>query len=360
MKGITESMKGQMSGVLAMGMAEGRGPYDIAYKLKDRVEAIGITRARLIARTEVVHTHNAAAMNEFESLEGIVGETIYVQWWTALDERVRATHAARHGKVFKRKTAQGLIGEPNCRCALLPWTKTLAKARKGTLKVPEKWGAESFASFKDTFQKKYGMEADVFGTMPDTEAFNVVAESVEQAFSALPVEAQEAFRDLKIKIALTGDDVIKTKVGDASGLFDFDYRDGSATLSLATKGRKLTEEGLRLGQQSLSRSAPDFLLKEANTILPVTVRHEIGHWYLENFLRVTDYSKYRSLSYEWNEMYDILRGMERAERVSDIIMVNELEAFAESFALWTSPQYGKEGLTLPGGVDDFFRKILPK
>jgi len=129
MKGITESMKGQMSGVLAMGMAEGRSPYDIAYKLKDRVDAI-ITRARLIARTEVVHTHNEAAMNEFESLEGIVGETIYVQWWTALDERVRATHAARHGKVFKRKTAQGLIGEPNCRCALLPWTKTLAEARK--------------------------------------------------------------------------------------------------------------------------------------------------------------------------------------------------------------------------------------
>lgn len=138
MKGVTEAMKSQMSHELALGMAEGRSPYDIAYKLRDRVEKIGITRGRLIARTEVVRAHNQAALNEYDALEGIVGEEIKVQWWTALDERVRSTHQARHSKVYKRETAMGLIGEPNCRCALLPWTKTLADARVGRLERKNK------------------------------------------------------------------------------------------------------------------------------------------------------------------------------------------------------------------------------
>lgn len=155
MKGLTEQMKGQMSQVLALGMADGRSPYDIAYKLKDRVDAIGITRARLIARTEVIHAHNEAALNEFDSLEGIVGETIYVQWWTALDDRVRPTHAARHGRVYRRDKAKQLIGEPNCRCALLPWTKTLAEARKGKLGVPGALDEEEYKKVKELGDKEF-------------------------------------------------------------------------------------------------------------------------------------------------------------------------------------------------------------
>ena len=131
MKGVTEAMKSQMSDVLAQGMAEGRSPYDIAYKLRDRADKIGITRSRLIARTEVVRAHNVAALNEYEALEGVVGEKIYVQWWTALDERVRATHKARHARRYSRETAQGLIGEPNCRCSLLPWLKTISDIKQG-------------------------------------------------------------------------------------------------------------------------------------------------------------------------------------------------------------------------------------
>ena len=134
MKGITEAMKSQMSDVLAQGMAEGRSPYDIAYKLRDRVDKIGITRSRLIARTEVVRAHNVAALNEFEALENLVGEEIWVQWWTAKDERVRPHHAIRHGQRYKRSTALGMIGEPNCRCALLPWTKTISDIKAKKLK----------------------------------------------------------------------------------------------------------------------------------------------------------------------------------------------------------------------------------
>jgi hypothetical protein len=109
LRGVTDWMSGEMSRQLALGLAEGRGPYDIARRLNNAIElqggtlgrnwtkgVRGVDRARLIARTEIVQSLNTA------------------------DERVRSSHAARHGRIYKRRDAQALIGEPNCRCALLP------------------------------------------------------------------------------------------------------------------------------------------------------------------------------------------------------------------------------------------------
>jgi len=42
-----------------------------------------------------------------------------------LDERVRGSHVFRHGKVYTREEAELLIGDPNCRCALLPWIESI-------------------------------------------------------------------------------------------------------------------------------------------------------------------------------------------------------------------------------------------
>ncbi len=130
MKGVTNAMRTQMNHVLATGMTDGKGPYQIAYDLVNRVDKIGITRARLIARTEIVYAHNRATLSEYESLEGIVGEEIKVQWWTALDERVRPQHRQWHGKIYTIEEAQSMLGAPNCRCGILPYTETLAKARE--------------------------------------------------------------------------------------------------------------------------------------------------------------------------------------------------------------------------------------
>lgn len=130
MKGVTNAMRTQMNHVLATGMAEGKGPYSIAYDLTNRIDKIGITRARLIARTETIYAHNSAILNEYSSLEGIVGEEIKVQWWTALDERVRAQHRQWHGNVYTQDQARGMLGAPACRCTVLPYTETLAKARE--------------------------------------------------------------------------------------------------------------------------------------------------------------------------------------------------------------------------------------
>lgn len=125
MKGVTEAMKAQMADVLAKGMADGVNPFQIARRLSDRVNKIGITRAKLLARTETTRAHVQATLNEYAALEGVVGERIDVQWWTANDERVRGrpggkypnaipSHWAWHGKIYTKEQAQTMIGAPNC------------------------------------------------------------------------------------------------------------------------------------------------------------------------------------------------------------------------------------------------------
>lgn len=132
LKGVTAAMDAQMSRVLALGLAEGKSPYTIAYDLANRVDKIGITRARLIARTEVVRTHNMAALNEYEFAEGLIGEEILIKWNTALDERVRDKHSlwarrvTKYGiGVYTRQEAMGMIGDFNCRCAVIPYIPSI-------------------------------------------------------------------------------------------------------------------------------------------------------------------------------------------------------------------------------------------
>ena len=125
MRGVTVAMNNQIANVLAEGLTEGIGATAMARRINDRVDKIGITRAKLIARTESNQIYNEGALMEFDNASGMIGETVLSQWWATLDNRVRASHLARHGKVFKREDAMLLIGEPNCRCSLLPYIESI-------------------------------------------------------------------------------------------------------------------------------------------------------------------------------------------------------------------------------------------
>ncbi len=135
LKGVDAEMDKQISRILAQGLAEGRNPNQLARQMTNRIDKIGITRSRLIARTEVVQTHNEATLNEFEVQSAILDEEIFSEWDTAGDERVRETsppdpagnvgHRARNGNVYTREVALRLIGEPNCRCALIPYIESI-------------------------------------------------------------------------------------------------------------------------------------------------------------------------------------------------------------------------------------------
>lgn len=122
LKGITEAMDVQISRVLAEGMAEGQPAREIARRINKKVDGIGIVRARVLARTETVRAYNEAQLNDYEGMQDIIEESILVQWWTSRDERVRhPRHTSRHAKIYRIEDARKLLGEPNCRCSVLPY-----------------------------------------------------------------------------------------------------------------------------------------------------------------------------------------------------------------------------------------------
>lgn len=127
LEGVTNAMASQMSRILAKGMLEGKNPLEVAKELADRVDKIGITRARTIARTEIIESHNRANIAEAEELEKLTGLTVKMRWLHASGEAYssplpndRVDHFYRHNKLFKKEDALPLLGLPNCRCGLAP------------------------------------------------------------------------------------------------------------------------------------------------------------------------------------------------------------------------------------------------
>lgn len=123
LKGITDVMDQQIGRVLAEGLASGRGPQDIARGMADRVEKIGITRARMLARTEVIRSHADASLNVYEEADAI-GVEVEAEFSTAKDDAVCPECQALEGRVYSLSDARGLIPvHPNCRCAFTPKLK---------------------------------------------------------------------------------------------------------------------------------------------------------------------------------------------------------------------------------------------
>lgn len=87
LKNITTYMSDEMGEELAKGLAEGKGPGDIARNITNRVDKVGKHRATLLARTEVINAYSGATLNRYERLNvGTV--TITAEWLTAGDDRV--------------------------------------------------------------------------------------------------------------------------------------------------------------------------------------------------------------------------------------------------------------------------------
>lgn len=120
LRGVTSEMDKQISRVLAEGLSQGKGPMDIARAMTDRVEKIGITRARAIARTETIATHADATLNSFEEA-GVMGVEVEAELVTANDDQVCPECQALEGRTFTMQDARGVIPvHPSCRCGWLP------------------------------------------------------------------------------------------------------------------------------------------------------------------------------------------------------------------------------------------------
>lgn len=120
LRNITDTMRGQIARVLTEGVQEGLNTRVIAANMVDRVDKIGITRARLIAQTETIRAYNIGSINEGErvGIEADV-EVLYL-WQSSEDGRVRPQHALWNQDLMTKALALARIGEPNCRCGIEP------------------------------------------------------------------------------------------------------------------------------------------------------------------------------------------------------------------------------------------------
>jgi len=120
LRGITEAMDTAISRELAAGLIDGRGPRSIARDLAERVDKIGITRARVLARTETIAAHADATLNTYREA-GLEGVTVVAEFATAGDDKVCPRCRELEGRTFRIDEADGVIPvHPNCRCAWIP------------------------------------------------------------------------------------------------------------------------------------------------------------------------------------------------------------------------------------------------
>lgn len=117
---ILEAQDAEASRVLVDALTRGQSNRELARRLGERVDAVGIHRGRLLARTAIVRAHAEAQLNELERLgfDEVVGE---VELATANDSRVCPLCRALEGTRRRIAEARGVIPvHPSCRCAWVP------------------------------------------------------------------------------------------------------------------------------------------------------------------------------------------------------------------------------------------------
>jgi SPP1 gp7 family putative phage head morphogenesis protein len=118
--GITDVMDQRISRVLASGIANGEGAMSVARNIADQVEGIGLTRARTLARTELVNAYSEATLNTYEDA-GLSSVELMAEFSTAGDDQVCPECEDLDGQVMSISEARGLIPRhPRCRCSWLP------------------------------------------------------------------------------------------------------------------------------------------------------------------------------------------------------------------------------------------------
>lgn len=135
MKGLTGQVKADMSRILTEGLARGLNPLDIARNMNEQT-GIEEFRANRIARTEIGTALRRAKWDEAEDATERLGLTTKEMHLSALSPTTRATHAARHGKLYTVEEcrdwwAQGANGI-NCKCA----TTSVLVDKEGNPVVP--------------------------------------------------------------------------------------------------------------------------------------------------------------------------------------------------------------------------------
>ena len=110
---------------LSRGIAEGKNPMTVAKEMVKDVasglDKIGLRRARLIARTEIMRAHHQATIAEYRRADEDMQVTVMAEFKATEDANVCPECEALDGKVFTLEEIEGIIPvHPACRCTALP------------------------------------------------------------------------------------------------------------------------------------------------------------------------------------------------------------------------------------------------
>lgn len=136
---------------LVTGLAVGENPIAVARGLRQQYN-IPLQRARLIARTEMLTAYREATRERFIENQSVI------KGWTWVSVLAKSTCPAcwiMHGS--KHSVDERLDGHPNCRCVMVPFTKSWEEL--GFEGIPDTRpvvpdGETVFRSRSETFQKE--------------------------------------------------------------------------------------------------------------------------------------------------------------------------------------------------------------
>lgn len=118
MRGFTDQTRTDLARTFADGMARGQSPREIARTVRDRI-GVAQSRAERIARTEINVAHRRAVWEE-DAQANADGIRTRLLWVSALSPTTRASHASRHGRVYRRAEVQEFYARDgnaiNCKC----------------------------------------------------------------------------------------------------------------------------------------------------------------------------------------------------------------------------------------------------
>ena len=149
LKGITDAMDAKISTTLAQGIADGKSPLELARDMSEDIDGIGIRRAKLIARTEIMRAHNVASVNVYREA-GVLNVAVQAEWSTAGDERVCPDCESLEGKVFTLDQIENLLPlHPNC----IVDGQTPVMTRKGWIPIQNVKVGDSVLTHRGRFRK---------------------------------------------------------------------------------------------------------------------------------------------------------------------------------------------------------------
>jgi len=112
---ITAETSGRIRSTIATGILEEQPFGEVTRDIVRQIDDVGITRATMMARTEVMKAVNTGVKDRYKQA-GVEK----VEWLTAIDDNTCDECEGNSGNVYPIEDTPACPAHPNCRCTLIP------------------------------------------------------------------------------------------------------------------------------------------------------------------------------------------------------------------------------------------------